>query len=149
MWTAVTPTKLTQYAVFGDASYSVTDQLKVDVGLRYYSYDTRFSSSIGGWDSALGAATPSATGLITQSADGVDPKFNISYDFTRDLKVYLDVAKGSGPAAVISNCRPPVRIGARSSPPMALPAPNGRPPISRTVSGATKSAKRRGFSMID
>jgi len=97
MWTAVTPTKLTQYAVFGDASYSVTDQLKVDVGLRYYSYDTRFSSSIGGWDSALGAATPSATGLITQSADGVDPKFNISYDFTRDLKVYLDVAKGFRP----------------------------------------------------
>jgi outer membrane receptor protein involved in Fe transport len=97
MWTAETPTELKQYAAFGDASYSVTDQLKVDVGLRWYAYDTRFSSTFSGWGSALGAATPSATGLITQSADGVEPKFNISYDFTHDLKLYADVAKGFRP----------------------------------------------------
>jgi outer membrane receptor protein involved in Fe transport len=67
------------------------------VGLRWYAYDTRFSSVIGGWGSALGAATPSATGLITQSADGVEPKFNISYDFTHDLMLYGNVAKGFRP----------------------------------------------------
>ena len=97
MWNAVTPTELKQYAVFGDASYKVTDQLKVDAGLRWYAYDTRFSSVIGGWGSALGAATPSATGLITQSSDGVEPKLNISYDFTHDLMLYANVAKGFRP----------------------------------------------------
>ena len=97
LWTAESPTDLKQYAAFGDASYHVTEQLKVDVGLRWYSYDTRFSSTFTGFGSALGAATPSATGLIAQSSKGIDPKFNISYDFTHDLKLYLDVAKGFRP----------------------------------------------------
>jgi outer membrane receptor protein involved in Fe transport len=97
MWNAVTPTELRQYAVFGDATYSLTDQLKAEVGLRWYAYDTKFSSVIAGWGSALGAATPSATGLITQSAEGFEPKFDISYDFTPRLKLYVDVAKGFRP----------------------------------------------------
>ena len=97
MWNAVTPTQLKQYAVFGDGTYSVTDQLKLDVGLRYYSYDSIFSSSIGGWGSALGAATPSTTGIISQSSRGVEPKFNLSYDFSHDFKLFFDVAKGYRP----------------------------------------------------
>ncbi len=97
MWTVVTPTEIFQYAVFGDVSYSLTDKLKADVGLRWYAYDTKFSSSIGGWDSALGSAQPSVTGLIIQSSNGFEPKFNVSYDFTRDLKIYANVAEGFRP----------------------------------------------------
>ena len=97
MWTAVTPTELTQYAVFGDATYSVTDQLKVDVGLRWFAYDSKFSSVISGFGSALGAATPSATGTIKQFADGIQPKFNISYDFTPSLMLFVDISKGFRP----------------------------------------------------
>jgi outer membrane receptor protein involved in Fe transport len=94
---ALSPTRLIQYAVFGDATYDITDQLKANVGARYYKYDYRFSSVIAGWGSALGAATPSESGLIKQSADGVNPKFNLSYEFDKDLMVYATVAKGSRP----------------------------------------------------
>jgi iron complex outermembrane recepter protein len=94
---ANSPTRLIQYAIFGEATYDITSQLRANVGLRYYSYDYKFSSVISGWGSALGAATPSDSGLIKQSADGVNPKFNISYEFDTDLMAYLTVAKGFRP----------------------------------------------------
>jgi iron complex outermembrane recepter protein len=94
---ARSPTHLVQYAVFGEATYNITDQLKATVGLRWYSYDYRFSSSISGWGSGLGAATPSVSGLIRQSADGFNPKFNLSYEFDSDLMVYGTIAKGFRP----------------------------------------------------
>jgi outer membrane receptor protein involved in Fe transport len=94
---AVSPTKEVQYAFFGEATYAVTPKLKANVGLRYYSYDYRFTSSITGWGSGLGAATPSESGLIKQSESGFNPKFNLSYEFDRDLMVYGVVAKGFRP----------------------------------------------------
>lgn len=91
------PTTLKQYAVFGDATYAFTPQLKANVGLRYYSYNYRYSSSISGWGSGLGAATPSDSGLIKQHADGVNPKFNLSYERSSDFMLYGTVAKGFRP----------------------------------------------------
>jgi iron complex outermembrane recepter protein len=94
---AISPTRLIQYAIFGEATYEITSQLKANAGLRYYSYDYRFSSVISGWGSALGAATPSDSGLIKQSASGVNPKFNLSYEFDKDLMIFSTVAKGFRP----------------------------------------------------
>ena len=94
---AKSPTTMTQYAVFGEATYAVTDKLKANVGLRWYSYDYRFESTISGWGSALGEATPSESGLIKQSENGFNPKFNLSYTFDRDLMAYATVAKGFRP----------------------------------------------------
>ena len=94
---ALSPTRLTQYAVFGDVTYDITPQLTADVGARFYDYNYRFSSVISGWGSALGAATPSASGVITQSGDGVNPKFNLAYRLDPDLMLYATVAKGSRP----------------------------------------------------
>ena len=94
---AQSPTHMTQYAIFGDATYDITSQLKADVGVRFYDYNYRFSSVISGWGSALGAATPSDSGLIKQSGDGFNPKFNLSYQFDNDLMFYATVAKGSRP----------------------------------------------------
>ena len=48
---AYSPTALKQYAGFGDATYALTDELKVDVGARVNHYDYRFSSCISGWGS--------------------------------------------------------------------------------------------------
>ena len=94
---ARSPTHLVQEAVFGEGTYNITDKLKGTVGLRWYSYDYRFSSSISGWGSALGAATPSDSGLIRQSENGFNPKFNLSYEFDSDLMVYGTIAKGFRP----------------------------------------------------
>jgi outer membrane receptor protein involved in Fe transport len=94
---ANSPTTLSQYAAFGDVTYALTDQLKADVGIRFNHYDYLFSSCIGGWGSALGAATPSCTGDITQSANSFTPRVNLSYTFSPDLMVYGNVAEGFRP----------------------------------------------------
>jgi iron complex outermembrane recepter protein len=94
---ARSPTTLTQYALFGEGTYALTDHLKATVGLRGYSYDYAFASVISGWGSGLGAATPSDTGMIKQSATGLNPKFNLAYEFDKDLMVYATVAKGFRP----------------------------------------------------
>jgi outer membrane receptor protein involved in Fe transport len=94
---AKSPTRLTQYAIFGEGTYAFTDKLKATFGLRWYSYDYRFSSVISGWGSGLGAATPSASGLVTQSQNGFNPKVNLSYEFSADLMTYGTIAKGFRP----------------------------------------------------
>jgi iron complex outermembrane receptor protein len=94
---ARSPTTLDQYAVFGNATYALTSELKADVGVRANDYNYKFSSCIGGWGSGLGAAAASCSGLISQSATSVDPKFNLSYTFDRELMVYATVATGFRP----------------------------------------------------
>jgi iron complex outermembrane receptor protein len=94
---AYSPTTLSQYAVFGDGTYALTDELKVDVGARLNHYDYRFSSCISGWGSALGAATPSCSGHIALSANSFNPKFNLSYAFSPDLMAYTTVSSGFRP----------------------------------------------------
>ena len=91
------PTTLSQYAAFGDASYDITDALKLDIGARVNHSDYRFSSCITGWGSALGAATPSCTGLISLASTSFTPKFTLSYTFDPDLMVYGSAASGFRP----------------------------------------------------
>ena len=94
---AYSPTTENQYAVFGDATYALTNRLKADIGLRWTDYDYSFSSCISGWGSGLGAATPSCSGLIKQSDNAVTPRFNLSYNFNPNIMVYATVAKGYRP----------------------------------------------------
>jgi iron complex outermembrane receptor protein len=94
---AYSPTTLKQYAVFGDATYALTDELKADVGARLNHYDYRFSSCISGWGSANGAATPSCSGLIPLSSTSFNPKFNLTYTFSPDLMAYATVSSGFRP----------------------------------------------------
>ena len=93
---ASSPTAISQYALFGEGTYAITDRLKATVGLRGYTYDYKFASSISGWGSGLGAAAPSITST-TQSETGVNPKFNLSYDFDKDFMVFANIARGSRP----------------------------------------------------
>jgi outer membrane receptor protein involved in Fe transport len=94
---AYSPTTEKQYAIFGDATYALTAELKADIGLRFNKYDYRFSSCISGWGSGLGAATPSCSGLIKQNPSKTSPKLNLSYTFSPDLMVYLTAANGFRP----------------------------------------------------
>ncbi len=94
---AYSPTHLSQFAVFGDAAYTLTDALKIDIGARINRFDYLFSSCISGWGSSLGAATPSCSGLIRLTSDNFDPKFNVSYTFSPDLMMYGTVAEGFRP----------------------------------------------------
>jgi outer membrane receptor protein involved in Fe transport len=94
---AYSPTTIKQYAAFGDGTYALTDELKVDVGARVNHYNYRFSSCISGWGSGYGAATPSCSGLIALSSTSFNPKFNLTYKFSPDLMVYGTVSTGFRP----------------------------------------------------
>jgi len=94
---AYEPTTNSQSAAYGDVTYALTDQLKLDVGGRYNHDNYRFSSCISGWGSALGDATPSCTGLIKLASDSFNPKVTLSYTFSRDLMTYATAASGFRP----------------------------------------------------
>jgi outer membrane receptor protein involved in Fe transport len=94
---AYSPTTIKQYAGFGDATYAITDALKVDLGARVNHYNYRFSSCISGWGSGYGAATPSCSGLIALSSTSFNPKFNLTYTFSSDLMAYATVSTGFRP----------------------------------------------------
>jgi iron complex outermembrane recepter protein len=94
---AYSPTTLKQYAGFGDATYALIDELKIDVGARVNHYDYRFSSCLSGWGSAHGAATPSCSGLIALSSTSFNPKIDLAYTFSPDLMAYATVSSGFRP----------------------------------------------------
>jgi iron complex outermembrane recepter protein len=91
------PTRISQFAAFGDFTYALTDQLKADFGARVNHYDYRYSSCISGYGSGSGAATPSCSGLIALSSTSFNPKVNVSYTFSPDLMAYGTLATGFRP----------------------------------------------------
>jgi outer membrane receptor protein involved in Fe transport len=91
------PTSIEQYALFGNASYALTSNLKASVGLRFNRYDYTFSSFTDGFGSALGNATPSYTGIVNQSETVALPKFNLNYIVNRDVSIYGTVSEGYRP----------------------------------------------------
>jgi len=94
---AYSPTTISQEAAFGDATYALTDELKLDVGARVNHYSYHFSSCISGWGSAFGAATPSCSGQIALSSNSFNPKANLSYAVNPDLMVYGTISSGFRP----------------------------------------------------
>jgi iron complex outermembrane receptor protein len=88
--------RLKQYAGFGEASYKLAD-FKLTAGLRYYSYSTVGTSyEYGGVVNGEGPAG-AVSSVSTGAASGTNPRINLSYIPTRDLTLYLQIAKGFRP----------------------------------------------------
>ena len=96
VWGLNEPANIRQWAVFGEGTWAITAAFKATAGLRLFSYTSDLSMYFAGWGSPLGCAAPSTTD-VSQSATGVDPKFNLSYEFSQDLMVYATAAKGFRP----------------------------------------------------
>jgi outer membrane receptor protein involved in Fe transport len=96
VWGLNEPANIRQWAVFGEGTWAITPAFKATAGLRWFSYTSDLSMYFAGWGSPLGGATPSTTD-VSQSSTGVDPKFNLSYEFSDDLMVYATAAKGFRP----------------------------------------------------
>jgi iron complex outermembrane recepter protein len=96
VWGLNEPAHITQWAVFGEGTWSITPALKATVGARVFSYTSDLSMYFAGWGSPLGGAAPSTTD-VSQSSTGLDPKLNLSYEFSKDLMVYATAAKGFRP----------------------------------------------------
>jgi len=109
--------KVDQVAAFGEASYSITQELKATVGLRYFSYTSNAVTQVSGV-SANGTSDPLYSNA---SNSGVTPKFNLSYTPSRDLTIYATASEGfrpGGPNSPIpSSCDAALaQLGLKSAP---------------------------------
>lgn len=78
-----------QVALFGNASYQLTPELKVTAGARGF----RISDKFEGYDFGLfGSGRPAETS--SGSSKGVNPMLNLSYAVAQDSLVYSTVSKG-------------------------------------------------------
>jgi outer membrane receptor protein involved in Fe transport len=96
VWGLNEPANIRQWAVFGEGTWAITPEFKATAGARLFSYTSDLSMYFAGWGSPLGGATPSTTD-VSQKETGVDPKLNLSYEFSSDLMVYATAAKGFRP----------------------------------------------------
>jgi outer membrane receptor protein involved in Fe transport len=91
-----------QYAVFGQADYSILPNLKATVGLRYeYATQNYFRNSAG--ILSFGNVFPFVSQDHTYA---LTPKFSLSYDMTQDTTLYATIAKGfrlGGPTGPVSS----------------------------------------------
>ena len=93
------PNVMSQYAIFGESSYKLLDDLKLTAGIRYFRYKITNHAD----QSGLGTASANQDHTLlnsSQSGSATLPKLNLSYTPTPDLTVYGTVAKGSRPGGV-------------------------------------------------
>ena len=97
------PQTIRQAAVFGNASYRITDQFKVTAGARYFNYRSTFDVTDTGLFATAMTSTVN-TSSVSQSNSGVTPMASLAFTPTADLMVYGSVAKGFRPGRRQSVC---------------------------------------------
>ncbi len=96
----------TEYAGFGEVTWSVTSRLKLIAGMRYFT-ETLEGVQQTTHPFAAGPVLPPISDF-GQSASKTTSKFNASYEFNDDLLVYVSAAQGfragglNPPAAVVT-----------------------------------------------
>jgi outer membrane receptor protein involved in Fe transport len=89
---------LRQYALFGEASYDITERLTATAGLRWYDFREERDAVIAGFFNCGASLTDCATDPAlrnrTTQDDGFNPRFILSYDVTDDVSVNAQAAKG-------------------------------------------------------
>lgn len=87
-------TKTKSYAVFGDATYALSDTLRVSLGLRYNHEDKDFTQDLflvlpGGTVAPIATKVPTSN-----STDRVLPKVNVQLDLAESVKAYAQWSRG-------------------------------------------------------
>jgi iron complex outermembrane recepter protein len=82
-----------QYAVFGEATYAITDSLKVTGGVRFSRTEFGFDSETGGPQ----LFAPNQTLSSGNKENAFTPKLNVSYQINPGNMVYATYAKGFRP----------------------------------------------------
>jgi outer membrane receptor protein involved in Fe transport len=90
------PISILQNAAFGEISYNITSQLKATAGIRRFSFISELSNFESGAISATGGNTVEAT-HSSEKDQGVDPKYDLSYEVNKQLLLYATAAKGFRP----------------------------------------------------
>ncbi|MEO8431182.1 MAG: TonB-dependent receptor [Acidobacteriota bacterium] len=86
--------KLRQFALFGEGTLSITDKLSLTAGLRYYDFKEDKAQVF----DAIFANDNTGTSVVSQpgstKADGVAPRFIVSYKASESTNVNAQVSKG-------------------------------------------------------
>ncbi len=77
-----------QFAIFGEATWAVTDRLDLTGGLRYYDFDEKRRQTFDGIFAEPGTTTGKA------KADGFAPRFIADYAVTENVKLNGQISKG-------------------------------------------------------
>ena len=93
------PYRISQYALFGEASYRLFDVWKATLGLRWYDYKTTSDQEQSGILSLTGNASQLFANFQT-SSHGYTPKFNLAYLPTDNLTLYATASKGFRPGGI-------------------------------------------------
>jgi iron complex outermembrane receptor protein len=83
------PYDIKQYALFGEASYDITQALTLTAGARYYSFDEERTITQGGLFSSLFDHVQNKT-----SSDGVTPRVLLSYELNDSVTFNTQIAEG-------------------------------------------------------
>jgi len=89
-----TKAKDQQEAIFADATYAITDKLKLNIGLRYAWTKFSFTNLNDGPQDLLDNGGVPATASGGKSEQPFTPKFNITYQLSSDDMIYATAAKG-------------------------------------------------------
>lgn len=92
-----------QYALFGETSYQITQQLKGTVGVRWFTYHSDSATSVSG----VSANGTSATLYGNAQSSGASPKVNLAYEPDDRTTLYANIAKGFRPGGPNSPIPPP------------------------------------------
>ena len=94
-FTSYNPYDVIQSALFADGSYALDSHWKIAAGLRLYDYHSAQHEESWGYDAPV--AVPGTKSLTTANDKGTNPRFNVSYEPTKDLNFYATAAKGFRP----------------------------------------------------
>lgn len=84
-----TDVKTKEFALFGEAYYDLTRQLRLTAGLRYFNAAQDFSQLLGGF---VGNGVETNPGTLKGS--GINPKINLTYQVNNNSNIYVNAAKG-------------------------------------------------------
>jgi len=99
-YVSVVNSEITESAIFGEITYSVTDKLTLMAGARFYDYEVNSSSAIDFplYNTLFGGAGPDEVTLgfddTSATDDGSLFKVNASYQFSDDVMAYTTISEG-------------------------------------------------------
>jgi len=111
-----------QFAIFGEATYSILPKFDATLGARYFDFKDEFNLFFTGAAGAIAPGEPD-TGGGQQTSKGVNPRAVLSYKFTDDVMAYAEAARGfryggvNEPAPVDFCATQLAAIGLKESPP--------------------------------
>jgi outer membrane receptor protein involved in Fe transport len=85
-----------QIATFGEASYKITDAVKVTAGARVFRLTEQEYGNFNGYFNG----GSSELGPLEQTFSGVDPRFVVDYQITTENMLYASAAKGFRPGVL-------------------------------------------------